>query len=73
MTWKFDNPLGTLTTDDQNASAKKLWNEETLGGITEDNKRLPHLHDYLPPLGQAADGRNLCAVYRDDVIGRGAG
>jgi len=41
MAWKFDNPLGTLTTDDQNASAKKLWNEETLGNITEDNKRLP--------------------------------
>ncbi len=41
MAWKFDNPLGTLTTDDQNAAAKKLWNEETLGNITEDNKRMP--------------------------------
>lgn len=41
MSWKFDNPLGTLTTDDQNARAKKLWNEEALGSITEDNNRLP--------------------------------
>jgi len=41
MSWKFDNPLGTLTTDDQNTRAKKLWNEEALGSITEDNNRLP--------------------------------
>ncbi len=41
MGWRFDNPLGTLTTDDQNARAKKLWNEEALGAITEDNNRLP--------------------------------
>ncbi len=41
MAWKFDNPLGTMTTDDQNAAAKKLWDEETLGSITEDNKRMP--------------------------------
>jgi hypothetical protein len=41
MAWKFDNPLGTMTTDDQNESAKTLWNGEPLGGITEDNNRLP--------------------------------
>jgi hypothetical protein len=41
MAWKFDNPLGTMTTDDQNESAKTLWNQEPLGGITEDNNRLP--------------------------------
>jgi len=41
MAWKFDNPLNTLTTDDQNDSAKKLWNAEALGSITEDNNRLP--------------------------------
>ena len=41
MAWKFDNPLYTMTTDDQNDSAKKLWNSEPLGGITEDNNRLP--------------------------------
>jgi len=41
MAWKFDNPLYTMTTDEQNDSAKKLWNGEPLGGITEDNNRLP--------------------------------
>jgi hypothetical protein len=41
MAWKFDNPLHTLTTDDQNEAAKKVWEGEDLGGITEDNNRLP--------------------------------
>jgi hypothetical protein len=41
MAWKFDSPLNTLTTDEQNESAKKLWEAESLGGITEDNNRLP--------------------------------
>lgn len=41
MAWKFDNPLYTLTTDDQNEGAKKVWEGESLGGITEDNNRLP--------------------------------
>lgn len=41
MAWKFDNPLYTMTTDDQNNAAKKLWDSEPLGGITEDNNRLP--------------------------------
>jgi len=41
MAWKFDNPLHTLTTDDQNEAAKKTWEGESLGGITEDNNRLP--------------------------------
>ena len=41
MAWKFDNPLHTLCTDDQNENAKKVWEGESLGGITEDNNRLP--------------------------------
>lgn len=41
MAWKYDNPLHTLTTDDQNEDAKKVWEGESLGGITEDNNRLP--------------------------------
>jgi hypothetical protein len=41
MAWKFDNPLHTLTTDDQNEAAVKVWEGESLGGITEDNNRLP--------------------------------
>jgi hypothetical protein len=41
MAWKFDNPLHSLCTDDQNVAAKKVWEGESLGGITEDNNRLP--------------------------------
>lgn len=41
MAWKFDNPLVTMATDDQNEAAKKVWEGESLGGITEDNNRLP--------------------------------
>jgi len=41
MAWKFDNPLHTLCTDDQNEKAKGVWEGESLGGITEDNNRLP--------------------------------
>lgn len=41
MAWKFDNPLVTMTTDDQNETAKRVWEGESLGGITEDNNRLP--------------------------------
>ncbi|MDT8384017.1 MAG: hypothetical protein RRB22_06345 [Gammaproteobacteria bacterium] len=41
MAWKFDNPLHTLCTDDQNEKAKAVWEGESLGGITEDNNRLP--------------------------------
>ncbi len=41
MAWKFDNPLHTLCTDDQNVAAKAVWEGESLGGIKEDNNRLP--------------------------------
>ena len=41
MAWKFDNPLFSLATDDQNDDAKKLWEGESLGGIKENNNRLP--------------------------------
>lgn len=41
MAWKFDNPLHTMTTVDQNEAAKQVWEGESLGGITEDNNRLP--------------------------------
>jgi hypothetical protein len=41
MAWKFDNPLYSLSTQDQNDDARKLWEAESLGGITEDNNRLP--------------------------------
>lgn len=41
MAWRFDNPLYSLTDDEQNEKAKELWEREALGGITEDNNRLP--------------------------------
>jgi hypothetical protein len=41
MAWRFDNPLYTLTTDEQNEDAKNLWEGESLGGIKENNNRLP--------------------------------
>lgn len=41
MAWNFDSPLKTMTSEDQNAAAKELWEDESLGGITEDNNRLP--------------------------------
>ncbi|MGD8567665.1 MAG: hypothetical protein PVJ39_06235 [Gammaproteobacteria bacterium] len=41
MAWKFDNPLYSLSTEDQNDEARKLWEGESLGGITENNNRLP--------------------------------
>ena len=41
MAWIYDNPLHTLTSEDQNKAAKDLWELEKLGGLTEDNNRLP--------------------------------
>lgn len=41
MAWTFDNPLGTMADDKQNQVAKDLWELERLGGLTEDNNRLP--------------------------------
>jgi len=41
MAWKFDNPLHSLTTEDQNLRARDIWEGESLGGIMEDNNRLP--------------------------------
>lgn len=41
MAWKFDNPLYSMSTDDQNDDAKNTWESESLGGIAENNNRLP--------------------------------
>ena len=41
MAWKFDRPLVTLSTDEENERAKVLWESESLGGMTEDNSRTP--------------------------------
>ncbi len=41
MAWKTDKPLFSLTDDKQNDVARGVWEGESLGGIAEDNNRLP--------------------------------
>lgn len=41
MTWKFDRPLYSLSSKEENDAAKALWEAESLGGMTEDNNRTP--------------------------------
>jgi hypothetical protein len=41
MSWNFDKPLVTLCDTATNEADKVLWEKENLGGITEDNNRMP--------------------------------
>lgn len=41
MSWNFDKPLITLCDSATNEADKVLWEKENLGGITEDNNRMP--------------------------------
>ncbi|MEW6352781.1 MAG: hypothetical protein AB1469_00565 [Pseudomonadota bacterium] len=41
MAWTFSKPLYSLTTEDQNKVAMELWEAESMGGIMENNNRLP--------------------------------
>ena len=41
MAWKLDNPLYAMSDDQLNDKAKGIWEGESLGGITEDNNRVP--------------------------------
>jgi hypothetical protein len=41
MSWNFDKPLRTLCDDATNEADKALWEGESLGGLTEDNNRMP--------------------------------
>jgi len=41
MHWNFDKPLRTMCNTATNEADKALWEKENLGGITEDNNRLP--------------------------------
>lgn len=41
MAWKLDKPLHTLSDEASNEADKTLWEHEDLGGITEDNNRMP--------------------------------
>jgi len=41
MTWTFDAPLATLSDKAKNDKDCVLWEAEDLGGMTEDNNRVP--------------------------------
>ncbi len=41
MAWTFSNPLYSLSDEEMNVKAKEVWEGESLGGIMEDNHRLP--------------------------------
>lgn len=41
MTWNFDAPLATLSDKAKNDKDRVLWEAEDLGGMTEDNNRVP--------------------------------
>lgn len=41
MSWNFNKPLSTLCDAATNEADKMLWEKENLGGITEDNHRMP--------------------------------
>jgi hypothetical protein len=41
MAFNFDKPLNTLSFPEENKKDQALWEAESLGGITEDNNRLP--------------------------------
>ena len=41
MSWNFDKPLVTMSDSATNEQDKVLWEKEDLGGITEDNNRMP--------------------------------
>jgi len=41
MALALDKPLDTMSDDQLNGSAKQLWESESLGGLTEDNNRVP--------------------------------
>jgi len=41
MAWVFSDPLHSLTHEESGRRNKELWEAEDLGGMTEDNNRLP--------------------------------
>jgi hypothetical protein len=41
MSWNLDKPLYTMCDEATNEADKRLWEGESLGGITEDNNRMP--------------------------------
>lgn len=47
MAWKTDNPLYSLTDEEENKKTLEMWETETHGGLTEGNNRLPKPMVYL--------------------------
>jgi hypothetical protein len=41
MAWTFNAPMATLSDTPTVAKAERLWESETLGGLTEDNNPIP--------------------------------
>jgi hypothetical protein len=41
MAWTFNEPMATLSDSSTVAKAERLWESETLGGLTEDNNPIP--------------------------------
>ena len=41
MAWIFSKPLNSLSSEEQNKAAMELWEAESMGGIMENNNRLP--------------------------------
>lgn len=41
MSWHYKKPLYSLATDEQNKLTMEVWESESMGGIKEDNNRLP--------------------------------
>ncbi len=41
MAWKFDKPLHSMSDAEQNKKACGVWEGESLGGIAENNNRVP--------------------------------
>ncbi len=41
MAFALDKPLDTMSDNQLNGRAKQLWEAESLGGLTEDNNRVP--------------------------------
>lgn len=50
MAWTFDAPLATLSDTPTVDQAEKLWEAESLGGLTEDNNPIPKLVIWLVAL-----------------------
>lgn len=45
--WSFDSPLNSLSTQDKILRDEKLWEEDNLGGVHEDNNPVPALVVWL--------------------------